>query len=176
MVCTSSRRSRSAQGIPILRLYVPETAGNRAGVSHDPSFLRHGLQQSLPYSVANGFVLDMVWQWLVIGAALPFLSLVQNAGYPFHLPGISERHGGRNPLKKALVKLCRKAPDLFARQNFFEQSQMIRLIELDAIFDGKTLKPLYKKPFDTLVEGLKDQTGGADETRTRDLRRDRPAF
>jgi hypothetical protein len=38
------------------------------------------------------------------------------------------------------------------------------------------LKPLYKKPFDTLVEGLKDQTGGADETRTRDLRRDRPAF
>jgi hypothetical protein len=29
----------------------------------------------------------------------------------------------------ALVKLCRKAPELFAKRNFFEQSQMIRLIE-----------------------------------------------
>jgi hypothetical protein len=40
--------------------------------------------------------------------------------------------------------------------------ELIRLIELDAIFDGKTLKPLWKKPFDLLVEGLKQGTGGAD--------------
>jgi len=53
---------------------------------------------------------------------------------------------------------------------------MIRLIESNVTFDGDSLNPLYKGPFDLLAEGLEDQTGGADETRTRDLRRDRPAF
>jgi len=66
----------------------------------------------------------------------------------------------------ALIKLCQRAPGLFAKQAFDEQTRLIRFIESNATFDGKTLKPLWKKPFDVLVEGLKDQTGGADETRT----------
>jgi hypothetical protein len=57
----------------------------------------------------------------------------------------------------------------FRSWTFLEQSQMIRLIELDAIFDGKTLKPLWKKPFDLLVEGLKQGTGGAGGVFTRTL-------
>src|SRR5262249_25940453 len=69
----------------------------------------------------------------------------------------------------ALVTLCQKAPDLFARQDFFKQSQMIRLLEHDAIFDGNTLKPLYKKPFDLMVEGLKQGAGGAGGVFTRTL-------
>ena len=34
----------------------------------------------------------------------------------------------------------------------------------------------YRKPFDQRAEGLQSEDGGADEIRTRDLRRDRPAF
>ena len=75
-----------------------------------------------------------------------------------------------------LMKLCRRAPDLFQQQNLDEQARMIRLIESNAIFDGIALSAKYREPFDALAEGLEDQTGGADETRTRDLRRDRPAF
>ena len=54
----------------------------------------------------------------------------------------------------ALMNLCKKAADLLQKQTFDEQAR-IRLIESKAIFDGKTLTPKYKKPFDTLVEGLK---------------------
>jgi site-specific DNA recombinase len=66
----------------------------------------------------------------------------------------------------ALMKLCKKAPDLFQSQTFDEQTRLIRFIESNATFDGKTLKPQYKKPFDELAEGLKGTTGGPDETRT----------
>jgi hypothetical protein len=43
---------------------------------------------------------------------------------------------------------------------------MIRLIESNATFDGERLTPIYDEPFDALAEGLKDQTGEPDETRT----------
>ena len=75
-----------------------------------------------------------------------------------------------------LMKLCRRAPDLFQQQSIDEQARLIKLLESNASYDGSTLTPKYKEPFDLMAEGLEDQTGGADETRTRDLRRDRPAF
>ncbi len=52
-----------------------------------------------------------------------------------------------------LMKLCRRAPDLFQQQNLDEQARMIRLIESNATFDGETLTPIYKEPFDALAEG-----------------------
>ena len=62
-----------------------------------------------------------------------------------------------------LMKLCRRAPDLFQQQDLDEQARMIRLIESNATFDGETLTPIYKEPFDILAEGLEDQTGGPDD-------------
>jgi putative transposase len=75
----------------------------------------------------------------------------------------------------ALMRLCRKAPDLFQQQTFDEQARLLKFIESNATFDGKTLTAEYKKPFDTLVEGLKGTTGGADETRTSALSPDQAA-
>ena len=62
-----------------------------------------------------------------------------------------------------LMKLCRRAPDLFQQQNLDEQARMIRLIESNAIFDGTALSAKYNEPFDLLAEGLEDQTGGPDD-------------
>lgn len=75
-----------------------------------------------------------------------------------------------------LLRLCRRAPDLFVKQTYEEQARLVKLIDTNSRWDGATLTPIYRKPFDALVEGLQSTTGGADETRTRDLRRDRPAF
>jgi site-specific DNA recombinase len=76
----------------------------------------------------------------------------------------------------ALLKLCRSAPALYSKQSPDQQSRLIKLICSNSTWDGVTLTPTYKKPFDSLAEGLLFVTGGADEIRTRDLRRDRPAF
>ena len=65
-----------------------------------------------------------------------------------------------------LLKLCRRAPDLFQQQSFDEQARLIKLLESNASYDGSTLSPKYKEPFDLMAEGLEDQTGGPDETRT----------
>ena len=73
-------------------------------------------------------------------------------------------------------RLCQRAPELFVKQTPAEQARLIQLIDSNSEWDGVTLRPTYRKPFDLLAEGLDVRTGGADETRTRDLRRDRPAF
>ena len=76
----------------------------------------------------------------------------------------------------ALIKLCRKAPRLYELQTPEEQARLIKLITSNFSWDGVNLTPTYRKPFDLLAEGLLIMDGGADEIRTRDLRRDRPAF
>jgi hypothetical protein len=73
----------------------------------------------------------------------------------------------------ALLELCRRAPKLYVRQTFEEQARLMKLVDSNSRWDGVTLKPIYRKPFDSLTQ---IKTGGADEIRTRDLRRDRPAF
>jgi hypothetical protein len=53
---------------------------------------------------------------------------------------------------------------------------LIQLVCSNSRWDGATLTPTYRRPFDFLAEGPDIMSGGADEIRTRDLRRDRPAF
>ncbi len=63
------------------------------------------------------------------------------------------------------------------KHNFaFTGMVFCKLISSNSTWDGVTFTPTYKKPFGRLAEGLLFVNGGADETRTRDLRRDRPAF
>ena len=76
----------------------------------------------------------------------------------------------------ALLELCRRAPKLYELQTPEEQARLMKLVTSNFSWDGVTLTPKYKKPFDMLAEGLFIMSGGADEIRTRDLRRDRPAF
>jgi site-specific DNA recombinase len=76
----------------------------------------------------------------------------------------------------AILELAQRAPELFVKQNPTEQARLLKFIALNSCYDGATLSVTYKKPFDLLTEELFFSSCGADETRTRDLWLDRPAF
>ena len=67
-------------------------------------------------------------------------------------------------------------PALYKKQTFEEQAHLLKLITSNFSWNGVTLTPTYRKPFDMLAEGLHIMSGGVDEIRTRDLLRDRQAF
>jgi len=65
--------------------------------------------------------------------------------------------------KKAdtLLRLCRKAPRLYKLQTPEEQARLMKLVTSNSSWDGVTLTPTYRKPFDQLAEGLLIMDGGA---------------
>jgi hypothetical protein len=71
----------------------------------------------------------------------------------------------------ALLKLCRKAPALYRKQTFDEQARLLELITSNFSWDGVTLAPTYRKPFDQLAEGLLIMSGGAEGVAKQNLAR-----
>jgi hypothetical protein len=69
----------------------------------------------------------------------------------------------------ALLKLCRKAPQLFEKQSPDEQARLLKLVTSNFSWDGVTLTPTYRKPFDMLAEGLHIMSGGADDRINRNI-------
>ncbi len=57
------------------------------------------------------------------------------------------------------------------KQTPAEQARLIELIHSNSVWDGTTLRPIYRKPFDVLAEGLQSTTGGADDTFTQTVAR-----
>ena len=56
----------------------------------------------------------------------------------------------------------RRAPDLYVRQTPEEQARLMRFVDSNSRWDGVTLTPIYRKPFDFLAEGLHFNSGGAE--------------
>ncbi len=70
----------------------------------------------------------------------------------------------------------KQAGFLYQTQSPAEQRRLLDTILSNCTFDRGTLCPTYSKPFDLLAQGNELEIGGVDGARTRDLRRDRPAF
>ena len=56
------------------------------------------------------------------------------------------------------------------------QATEVERTRLEVTFDRGSLVPTYRKPFDPFAHATELENGGVDGTRTRGLRRDRPAF
>ena len=77
--------------------------------------------------------------------------------------------GAQNPKVDAFVSRTKRWQD---------ETQKLRSILLDGLTNRGALPDTNEKPAlgSPQVAGFVERNGGADETRTRDLRRDRPAF
>jgi len=63
---------------------------------------------------------------------------------------------------RTILELSQRAADLYVKQTWTEQARLIGLTHTNSRWDGATLTPAYRKPFDLLAEGLQGVTGGPD--------------
>ncbi len=66
-----------------------------------------------------------------------------------------------------VVELCQALPERWLASEPAVKRELLDILLLNCTFDGATLAPTYRKPFDLLAEGLVCATGGGGGNRTR---------
>ncbi len=84
------------------------------------------------------------------------------------LQGLEDASPDRLLTAKRTFELANKAYFLYVTQNPMEQAKLLKMVLLNCRFDGVSLYPTYRKPFDLIFNRAKNQewSGLVDDLRT----------